>query len=459
VGAGAFSWLATVAAPTVTLAVSGLTAATEYRFRVRAVDAAGNMSAWGPTDAGLSATTLWSFVAPSTNNGEVSAIIADGAGGWYVGGSFTSITDSVATYTTGYTRLVRLRADGTIDAAFSCPVSGTVQAMALDSTGLYIAGSFTGSNSVGTSTRGRIARVRPFNDASPGAVDAWNPGGTNPITAIVLDSASGKIYACGQFFSIGGAGTDNNPSVSRNGIARMSTGATGIVDAWNPRFGGGNLARNMALDVANGRLYVGGTFTTVGGTGFDIDPVVTRNGICRLTTGTNATLDAWNPNVTGGGVIDILLDGANGKLYVGGLFTSIGAASGADITPATTRNRIARLTTGTNATLDAWNPNAAGGASPYVRSIAHDAANGFFYLGGTFTTIGGTGRNLIARVSDGATATLDAWNPNVSAASGTAIINATLLYPANGKAIIAGNFDAIVNQVDSLGNDIAGLDV
>jgi hypothetical protein len=410
---------------------------------------------------GSKAQVSWKFVAPSTNNGSIFAMISDGADGWYVGGDFTSITDSVATYTTGYTRLVRLRGDGNIDPAFSCPVNGIVSSIALDSTGLYIGGSFNGANSVGTSTRNYIARVRPFNDPSPGAVDAWNPSCNQAITDIALDTANGKLYICGGFNQIGGVGTDNNPAVTRIRIARLSTGATGVVDAWNPNIGGGAIAYSLALDAANGKIYVGGDFTSIGGAGTDINPSETRRGICRLTTGTNATLDAWNPNVVVSSTVYVrrmLYDAANSKLYIGGLFATIGASSVVDIIPATTRNRIARLTTGTNATLDAWNPNA-GGSGTEMRAIAHDTANGFVYLGGTFTTIGGTARSRIARVSDGATATLDGWDPNVSVASGNAVVRSILLYPVNGKAIIAGGFDAIVNQVDSLGNDIAGLDL
>jgi hypothetical protein len=405
---------------------------------------------------GAKAQVSWNFVAPSTNDGIIYAMISDGADGWYVGGSFTSITDSVATYTTGYTRLVRLRADGTIDPAFSCPVSDFIWTMALDSTGLYIAGGFSGANSVGTSTRSRIARVRPFNDPSPGAVDAWNPGPSGTIFGIALDSANNKVYICGSFSTIGGSGTDNNPSVNRERIARLSTGATGTVDAWNPSIGANRNGYSLALDAANGKIYVCGNLTSIGGVGKDINPAETRNGICRLTTGTNATLDVWNPNVVGT-VRSLLYDAVNGKLYIGGTFTSIGASSGVDITPAETRNRIARLTTGATATLDAWDPNA-GGSGTEVQFIAHDTANGFVYLGGSFTTIGGTTRNRIARVSDGATATLDGWDPDVSIASGTAAVRRILLYPVSGKAIIVGNFDAIVNQVDTLGNDIAGLD-
>jgi len=411
---------------------------------------------------GANLQPYWNFVAPSTNNGSIFAMISDGAGGWYVGGDFTSITDSVATYTTGYTRLVRLRGNGTIDPAFSCPVSGIVSSMALDSTGLYIAGFFSGVNSVGTSTRNYIARVRPFNDPSPGAVDAWNPGVGAGMNDIALDSANNKLYICGAFTSIGGSGTDNNPSVSRRTIARLSTGATGVVDAWNPGGGTGiEQAYSLALDAANGKIYVGGSFTSIGGTGTNINPAQTRRGICRLTTGATATLDVWNPNVVASASLYVrrmLYDAVNGKLYIAGTFATIGASSVVDIIPAETRNRIARLTTGTNATLDAWNPNA-GGSGTEMRAIAHDTANGFVYLVGTFTTIGGTGRNRIARVSDGATATLDGWNPDVSIASGTAAVRRILLYPVFGKAIITGEFDAIVNQVDTLGNDIAGLNL
>jgi len=96
VGAGAFAWLATVAHPTVTLAVSGLDPAGVYRFRVRAIDAAGNMSGWGPSDAGLT-VDMFTFVAPAFD-GEVRVVTPDGHGGYYVGGSFLNVTDANGTH-------------------------------------------------------------------------------------------------------------------------------------------------------------------------------------------------------------------------------------------------------------------------------------------------------------------------------------------------------------------------
>lgn len=101
---GDYVTIGTVAAPTVTLAVTGLIAATEYRFRVRAKDAAGNASAWGPDDTGLLATTLFVFVAPtfsltsSLSSTIVLDVLPDGAGGFYVGGWFDQIVDANGTH-------------------------------------------------------------------------------------------------------------------------------------------------------------------------------------------------------------------------------------------------------------------------------------------------------------------------------------------------------------------------
>jgi hypothetical protein len=395
---------------------------------------------------GANLPPAWNFVAPSTNNGAVRAIIPDGAGGWYIGGTFTSITDSVATYTTGYTRLVRLAPDGKIDPAFSCPVNVDVYSLALDSTGLYLAGAFGSANSVGTATREKIARVRPFNDPSPGAVDAWNPRAGNNVDAIILDSANGKLYIGGAFTTVGGLGADFG-STPRIRIARVTTGASATLDAWRPDSGGQVIS--MALDSANGKLYFGGFFTTVGSV--DANFVLTdRKGIARVTTGATAMLDAWRPDLSSA-PDSIVLDSANGKLYIGGAFTTVGGL-GANF-GSTPRSRIARVTTGASAMLDAWDPNASG----TVRHVVHDPAAGFVYLAGVFLQVSATTRRCAARVSDGATATLDAWDPNVTITVPPAQVYRLFRDSVVAKAIIVGNFSAVSNHADSVGNDIAGL--
>ena len=76
---------------------------------------------------------------------------------------------------------------------------------------------------------------------------------------------------------------------------------------------------------------------------------------------------------------------ADGKILVGGFFTSIGGQP---------RNRIARLNT-TTGLADSFDPNADG----RVFSIAL-RADGKILAGGEFTDIGGKSRNLFVRLSN-----------------------------------------------------------
>ena len=115
------------------------------------------------------AAAPFSFTDPSFNNGIVYAIIDDGSGGKFVGGTFTSVTCNVTstTYTTGYTRLVHLLPSGEVDSSWSCPVgSSIVYALALDVVNdrLFVGGDYS---SIGGELRTDLAMV----EASSGDVD------------------------------------------------------------------------------------------------------------------------------------------------------------------------------------------------------------------------------------------------------------------------------------------------
>src|SRR5207244_3681952 len=139
--------------------------------------------------------------------------------------------------------------------------------------------------------------------------------------------------------------------------------------------GAGNFNFVFATAVQpDGKILIGGNFVTVLG--------VTRNNIARLNT--DGTLDTvFNPNAgsVGNHVYAIAVQ-ADGKILVGGDFTSIGGE---------TRNRIARLDA-TTGLADSFNPN----ANNDVNSIAVQA-DGKILVGGRFTDIGGETRNRIVR--------------------------------------------------------------
>src|SRR5437667_250865 len=89
-----------------------------------------------------------------------------------------------------------------------------------------------------------------------------------------------------------------------------------------------------------------------------------------------SALDGFDPNANG--VVFVVVVQPDGKILIGGDFTTLSPNGGA----AVTRNRIARLNP--DGTLDAFNPN----------------ANGKILASGGFSSIGGQPRNRIARLSN-----------------------------------------------------------
>ncbi|MDQ1307275.1 MAG: trimeric autotransporter adhesin, partial [Actinomycetota bacterium] len=98
--------------------------------------------------------------------GSIFAVAADGAGGFYLGGSFTSLNGVPRN------RLAHVAADGTLDPMWKPTVAGStpteVYALAVSGSTVYVGGSFT---QVSGTTRNRAAAV----DATTGTVMAWNP--------------------------------------------------------------------------------------------------------------------------------------------------------------------------------------------------------------------------------------------------------------------------------------------
>ena len=130
---------------------------------------------------------------------------------------------------------------------------------------------------------------------------------------------------------------------------------------------------------SNGTVYAGGGFT-------HIDSVV-RGGIARLSGSGGGTLDAtWNPNPSTQGYIYSLATDAQGNVYVGGVFDSMGGQS---------RANLAKLFgIGTGLAYGTWNPPTTGGLNR-VESFALDP-NGYLDVVGSFTGISGQQRGGIA---------------------------------------------------------------
>jgi uncharacterized delta-60 repeat protein len=328
---------------------------------------------------------------PNANN-DVRAFAVQADGKILVGGFFTSIGGQTRN------RIALLNPDGSLDASFDPNANQGVFAVPVQADGkILVGGYFT---SMGGQTRNGIARLNP-----DGSLDtSFDPNANSDVRPIAVQ-ADGKILVGGSFSSIGGQ--------TRKCIARLNP--DGSLDAtFDPNVTDttGTGAVFAVAVQADGKILVGGVFTSIGGQ--------TRNNIARLNP--DGSLDAaFDPNANF--FVEALAVQADGKILVGGLFSSIGGQ---------TRNGIARLNS--DGLLDAsFDPNANG----QVHALAVQA-DGKILVGG-FISIGGQTFNGIARLnSDGS---LDAsFDPNANDFVFAVAVQ------ADGKILVGGDFTSIGGQ-------------
>ena len=314
-----------------------------------------------------------------------------------IGGEFTTVDSVARNY------IARINPDGSLDASFDPgggPSSG-VHALALQADGkVVIAGNFS---TVGGVTRIRVARLN-----SDGSLDdTFNPDGPNKWVDVVALQADGKVLIGGSFTSCNGTG--------RLRVARLMS--DGQVDAHfgNTTNGPDNTVQDMAVQ-EDGKVILGGEFTTVGGTA--------RNYIARLQT--NGALDAtFAPGAGLNGPVYALALQGDGAIVVGGAFQSAGGQP---------RQRVARFLSDGNVDTG-FDPGV--GTNNQVKALALQP-DGKIIIAGAFTKVDSVARLYIARLN--ADGSLDnTFDPeDWPDASLTAVA-----LQADGKIVIAGSFTHI----------------
>lgn len=111
-----------------------------------------------------------------TVSGVVNTAIADGAGGWFIGGNFTSVGISLRD------NLARINADGSVH-TWNPGVDGPVNALVLSGDTLFVGGLF---GIINGEPRNNLAAL----DATTGAIDpAWDP---NPLVKLILNTTTSR---------------------------------------------------------------------------------------------------------------------------------------------------------------------------------------------------------------------------------------------------------------------------
>lgn len=290
---------------------------------------------------------------PNANNA-VAVLAVQRDGKILLGGSFSTLQPVGNENSATRNRLARLNADGTLDSEFYPNFGGNVVAIALAPDGdVMVGGQFTSVWGRGTITTQRpyVARLNP-----DGSLDTGFSASTNSTVAAFAFQPDGKVILGGYFTSIQSRGLATG--ALRNRLARV--GADGTLDTTFQVDAEGRPL--VSLVQPDGKVVIGGSFTTVGG--------LTRNYLARLNT--DGSVDAsYAPAAPNGRVLAVVRQ-ADGKLIIAGTFTLIGT---------TARSYLARLNT--DGSLDTtYNTNPSG----QVGALALQA-DGKVLIGGNFTSL------------------------------------------------------------------------
>ena len=285
--------------------------------------------------------------------------------------------------------------------------NGIVYPMVLEGNTLYVGGYFT---EIGGLPRNNIAAL----DATTGDALPWNPNPLGHVFCGVL--RNDRLVVGGDFLQIGGE--------NRSMLAALDL-RTGKATEWNPDVRGASGSYVSAMVEHQGRLFIGGFFTTIGG--------VSRNNLAALNPETGSVL-GWNPNPTivrGSSDVSVLKADGN-SVYVGGYFSDIGGEH---------RNFLAEIDVATGKARP-WNPDPSN--VTYAIAIDDDA----ICIGGTFKSMGMIARRNLAAF-DLTTGEVTPWNPSPDGL----IVYALVV--AEGRVYAGGFFDHIGGQPRL---DIAALD-
>lgn len=361
----------------------------------------------------------------------------------------------------------------------SISTNGSVNAIAQDSTSIYIGGNFTtaGYKAAGAAKINSNGKCLPIFPSIGGTIyntisdnnGGWFVGGAFSyqgkvnLIHILADNTVDPSFTCntnsavrslileGTSLYIGGEFTQiNSQSINYLALADATTGSIDL--SWNPN--PNNDVFTLLKD--NNKLYIGGAFTNIANSGnryFAIIDIASATFIPAISTKNNVnTINKDANNIYIGGSfntengfytgtsavisttsdipnhyfpkIDALtitsISDGNGGWYIGGTFTYQGKSNLIHVLP--------------DNTIDnnfAPNPN------NYPQSLFLDGNT--LYVGGAFTQIGGQNISYLASINSITGVVNTNWNPNPNN-------NVTTLLKDNDKLYVGGTFTDIGNS-------------
>jgi uncharacterized delta-60 repeat protein len=311
-------------------------------------------------------------------------------------------------------RLIRLNTDGSVDTSFNAFImNGEVRTILVLPDGkILVGGTFTAIRvNVSATTDTTRNRLARFN--SDGSLDTTLASNVNGDVRVLVPQTDGKIMMGGSFTTVSGVG------VSR--LARLDSNAALDTSFSSPDIRNGEvraiIPENTDADPEMESYVIGGSFTDIRGS--------TRNRLARINS--NASLDAFNPNANN--VVFDMLRLPSGKILVGGAFTLF--------VDAIARTRLAVLNV--DGTVDETFGQEVNGE---VRDL-HLEPSGNVLVAGVFTQLGDFERRGLGRVlGDGTVDATYAPEPDNEVRA--------MVTLADGKLLVGGIFNNVGGATQQL---------
>jgi uncharacterized delta-60 repeat protein len=241
-------------------------------------------------------------------NSSVTSLAIQSNGQILAGGAFTVVNGVPRT------RLVRLNANGTEDTAFNNNLgigfNSSINSLAIQSDGkILVGGFFTSLNGV---TRNRLVRLNANGTEDTAFYSNLGVGFNSSVFSIIVQS-DGKILVGGDFRDLNGQNQHRLVRLNSNG----TVDSTFRNNVFGPTFST-NVA-SVAIQ-SDGKILVGGAFTLLDN--------ATRNRLVRLNADGTEDTAFYNNLGTGfdNNVFSIIVQ-SDGKILVGGAFTTLNGAT------------------------------------------------------------------------------------------------------------------------------------
>lgn len=268
-----------------------------------------------------------------------------------------------------------------------------------------------GFDRVAGAVRNALVHVR-----SDGTIDQSFPQTDSEgfVASLALSADGSTLYVGGSFTQLGGQ--------ARPGLAAIST-ASGAVTAWAPALTGTFPSVNriaVGAGTTDGYVFVGGDFTGVG--------AIPAGDLAKINTTSGAADGSFLPDPTASGGADVYalaVSTSGSSLYVGGYFDHIGGQA---------RNDLGRVATtgGSDGQAESWDPE----PDSEVEDIAVQPGGGTVFVAGEFANVGGQARNAVAAISS-SSGLATSWNAQLSPSQVTSIA-----FTASGLLIV-GDFESV----------------